>query len=280
MREAYGDQFIGVAIHAYDEMEIISPEAYPSEIRGWPAASLERTLNNIDPYYGSSNYTTDFYIAQDWEELEAEVAPAELSVEAEWNADGTISAKATANFPEALADNPYRIGFYIVADDLHNDTIYQKNYYAGGSRGEMGGYESKSQYLVDFHFNDVAIYALDYLKGNAASLPASVNANTDYDYNVSINSTEIVSIDGEALIQDTDKLYAVAMLIDSETGVVMNAAKAHVENASVVTGLSQVTGRRAQVTAIFGLDGKRRARQERGVNIVRYSDGTTRKIVR
>ena len=48
----------------------------------------------------------------------------------------------------------------------------------------------------------------------------------------------------------------------------------------LLVGLRQVTSEKGQVTSIYGLDGRRRARQERGVNIVRYSDGTSRKIIR
>jgi len=279
MRETYGDRFVGVALHNGDDMEIMASSAFPSMGSGFPCASLERTLTNIDPYYGT-NFSVDFYIAKDWEGLAAEMAPAELNVEAAWNADGTIGVTATANFPAALSDNPYRIGFYIVADDLHKATWYQSNYYAGGGSGEMGGFENESQYILDYHFNDVAIYALDYKTGNAASLPAGVAAETPYDYSVSINAGDMVNTSGETIMQDADKLYAVAMLIDSKTGVVKNAAKAHVEDAAVVTGLSQVTGHRSQVANIYGIDGKRRAKVGQGVNIVRYSDGSTRKIIR
>ena len=36
----------------------------------------------------------------------------------------------------------------------------------------------------------------------------------------------------------------------------------------------------ADVEAVYGLDGKRRNSMKRGINIIRMSDGTTRKIVK
>ena len=47
------------------------------------------------------------------------------------------------------------------------------------------------------------------------------------------------------------------------------------------TGVDNVetAGEAATVTAVYGIAGERRARMERGVNIVRMSDGTTRKVI-
>lgn len=47
------------------------------------------------------------------------------------------------------------------------------------------------------------------------------------------------------------------------------------------TGMDNVetAGEAATVTAVYGIAGERRARMERGVNIVRMSDGTTRKVI-
>ena len=47
------------------------------------------------------------------------------------------------------------------------------------------------------------------------------------------------------------------------------------------TGVDNVetAGEAAIVTAVYGIAGERRARMERGVNIVRMSDGTTRKVI-
>ena len=47
------------------------------------------------------------------------------------------------------------------------------------------------------------------------------------------------------------------------------------------TGVDNVetAGEAATVTAVYGIAGDRRARMERGVNIVRMSDGTTRKVI-
>ena len=56
LRETYGDDFIGVAYHNDDGMEIMYSNRYPNDIMGFPSAFIERT-SEVDPLYGYSNTT-------------------------------------------------------------------------------------------------------------------------------------------------------------------------------------------------------------------------------
>ena len=48
--------------------------------------------------------------------------------------------------------------------------------------------------------------------------------------------------------------------------------------ATFIDGLPEDDGVQEETVAVYGPDGQRRNRMQRGVNIVRFADGTTRKV--
>ena len=77
---------------------------------------------------------------------------------------------------------------------------------------------------------------------------------------------------------DLDKVYIVAMLLD-KNGVVVNAGKAKVA-AYDPTGVENVKNNaEATVVARYTVDGVRVSAPVKGLNIVKMSDGTTRKVM-
>ena len=61
-----------------------------------------------------------------------------------------------------------------------NDWV-QSNYYADGSMGEMGGFESMESSIVGIPYNDVAIQ-MSRIGGITGSLPSTIKAERGLSY--------------------------------------------------------------------------------------------------
>ena len=83
LRQRFGDEFIGVAYHNDDPMEIMYTNDFPSSFWGYPTAFIERS-REVDPFYGFSGYSAG--IVNDMEQYAA------IAV----NADAAVNAVASA----------------------------------------------------------------------------------------------------------------------------------------------------------------------------------------
>ncbi|MCI7424411.1 MAG: hypothetical protein MSS89_04175 [Prevotella sp.] len=91
------------------------------------------------------------------------------------------------------------------------------------------------------------------------------------------------NISQHKLIQDKSKLNVCALIIKKVTNgnqikaTIENAAKCRVESGE--TDIKQVDNEGANVvTGYYSLDGQRLNAPAKGITIVRYADGTTRKV--
>jgi hypothetical protein len=75
---------------------------------------------------------------------------------------------------------------------------------------------------------------------------------------------------------DKDKVYAVVLVVDDATGEILNAAKTKVVGEE--TGI-KATHIQSAADSFYTIDGRRLTAPQRGVNIVRNADGSTRKVV-
>lgn len=82
------------------------------------------------------------------------------------------------------------------------------------------------------------------------------------------------------LLQDKSKLKVCVLLINNNTKKIENAAKCNITDAGT-TGISTVTEEHvnATETARYTLDGRRIQTSQKGINIVKYGDGRTRKEI-
>ena len=119
-------------------------------------------------------------------------------------------------------------------------------------------------------FNDVAIQLS--CQGPSAleeSLPSSVNDTDDYEH------TYVFDIADNTLVQDKSKLRVVAVLINTQSGEVVNAEKAAVGDSSTPVQHIQTD---AKATDVYYTDmlGRRVSPNHRGIYIKTtiFSDGT------
>ncbi|MCR5365742.1 MAG: hypothetical protein K6E67_06315 [Prevotella sp.] len=280
LRTTFGDRFIGIALHQYSQQSsdamYIAKNSYASvTFGGAPSCRLDRG-EVIDPYYGSANDICDDFAAE-----MAIPAMAAIDVRGYYNEEFT-QVEAIANIT-SLFDEKYHLEFVLVADGLKGSGAgwNQANYYSSAYASQTGitkeSLPDDLQFLFDegatFNpvFNDVAIASSYFMNSNLVSdLEMTAGASTSVNYTLSLPSYSKLK---DAL--QKDQLYVVALLVD-QNGLIVNAAKAQAADASSV---SNVRSANTSVAARYTLDGRQISAPQHGINIVKMSDGTVKKVM-
>ena len=277
MGELYGDQFIGIAWHYFDSsdpMYFVNYSVPGLSYGSAPLAVVNRSSSAMDPYFNAISA-----VATTLDDLPV----VEVKVTGTFAEEDTkVNAKASV---ESLVSGDYNIVYALVADGLTGTTNKwkQKNAYSKIYAGSNGA-NSKSDLPEDLQplwdagetyfatFNDILI-ASSYTKSkNNATLPTLVeNGVVSSEYTLSMpTSTKIKSAIKH------DKVYVVAMVLDKK-GAIINAAKSLVTG---TTGIENVNNSsEATVVARYNVNGVQIAAPVKGINIVKMSDGTTRKVL-
>ena len=122
-------------------------------------------------------------------------------------------------------------------------------------------------------YNDVLISSSYVSYKNKATLPTLVaNGTVSSEYTLKMPTKTTLK---KAL--KLDQVYVVAVLLDKKTGAIVNAGRARVTGS---TGIEDVTtGTEATVVARYTVNGVQVSAPVKGVNILKMSDGTTRKVL-
>lgn len=280
MAEKYPDDFIGLAYHSSDIMEA-SNVTEPQSVPGYPAAYLDRSGSYIDPYFGSGE--NEMGIEQDWLDRCAQLTPAAIEVTADMTEDGQY-INATSRTAFVLSDTEgFTIAYALLADGLSGTGSQweQVNYYSGYSSTldiDTWNIFFNGGSSVAVEFNDVVIIAPDS-RGVAGSVPEKSTLGEWNEHEYSFTVADATSLYyGTSLVQDVQKLRVVAMLINAD-GEITNAAKCKVTvPPSAVGNISDSIEEPVEV-ARYSIDGRLLTEPERGVNIVKMSDGTAHKEI-
>ena len=223
----YPDNFIALAYHSNDAMAFTSD--FPSPVSGFPEAYINRTIS-ADPYFGHELTGYDFGIEPLIAGSIDELAPAAIEVSAKWEDDNNVNVESSIIFAE-IPDNEYRVAYVLIENDMHNPTWIQINKYGNNAEGpaslyipEMARFCEAGEAVPGIHFNDVVVAASDY-SGVANSI-TDPEMDTEIVHNYTFNDiSDIKNINGQPLVSDKGNLRAVALLIDSATGHIVNAAE-------------------------------------------------------
>lgn len=272
LSEKYGDQFIGIALHQYSKADPMYNIDYDLGFPGAPSAIVDRTTLG-DPYYNMPDAV---------EAALADYPEVAVSVSGQYNADSTqVEATATVT---SLVSGQYEVAYMLVADGLTGKTSSWKQ--ANNYNKAMGAFKSKSelpedlQYLWDEPasynqvYNDVLIASSYSASANQAEFGEFVeNGVTTGNYTLTMPTKKTLL---KAL--DKKKVSVVAVIIDPQTGVILNAGKALV--GAGTTGIITVNNSaNATVVARYAADGTKVSAPVKGLNILKMSDGTTRKVM-
>lgn len=272
MHNLYGDQFIGIALHQFNQSDPMYNASYDLGFTGAPQCMVNRSSGILMPY------------EQMPEVLKAslnEIALAEVTVAGTFAEEDT-KVNATASV-ESLVAGDYNIAFMLTADGLTGTTKSwkQSNYFCKGG----GRYNSQASMPDDLKFlwdmgssyvetyNDVLIASSYVSSNNKATLPTLVaNGTVSSEYTMKMPTKVALK---KAL--KLNQIYVVALLLDKKTGAIVNAGRARVTGS---TGIENVNNSsEATVVARYNVNGVQIAAPVKGINIVKMSDGTTRKVL-
>ncbi len=294
------------AVHHYsfsDPMFIYNYEYLGFYLEGAPGAIIDKHFV-IDPYYGAKNNTygteetprgiVDAYEAvarQDFADVKIEVSG--MFDDDEMNVDAT--ANVTYLYPNSNLD----VVFVLTADSLTGTTTNwkQSNYYYTNTQqwcinkdqAELAIFCSGGEYgksSVYIPFNDVVVSSSrtpfvitgDYITDTGHNQVPKLEAGDTNETKVAKFSIPLPA-QSTALYKaiDRNKVNVIAYVMDSN-GTVLNSVKAKVNrNPNAISGIT-VSDSNVEV-ARYNAAGQQIATPQKGINIVKYSNGTSRKVI-
>ncbi len=283
MNRLYPHDFIGISYHNGDPMEIT--ENFPSNVEGFPDAWIDR-VRETDAFAGDLDYYNyQFGIDQVWLERCEVFAPANIDVSATYNTEKTaVTATSTVAFPYNVSNNKYLVTYVLTADELSGTSSdwAQVNAYAGaeGWPASMDIFTKAGSPVEDLKFNDVAIMAPDMF-GMEGSLPETIPAEAPQTHTYTFNLAKAVSTSNQNLVQDINKLNVVALLIDTETGAIVNANKCLVTSLVGIAQFASEDDNNAASIEYFDIAGRKLSpAQATGVVLkkISYKDGSAKSL--
>lgn len=278
MLSLYPDDFIPVVFHGGND-PMATMGAFPNYVPGYPHCWIDRAFD-CDPYDGL--YSDEFFgMEKTFLERQALPAPADVDVEALMDDDFNINVKATVNFVE-IPDNDFRLAYLLLEDGMKGDgpSWAQSNYYAGNKPEryipEMERFCNGSAYITDIEFNEVVVMAPDVMgvEGSVGFTDTDIPVEHEYQFP---DVRDAKNLYGQPVVQDTERLTVVALLIDTSDGHIANAAKVKVRSLSGVDRVSDEIPEAVEVVWM-NCGGQVLDAPARGVNvrITKYSDGTSK----
>ena len=285
----FGDGFIGIAVHGGNDPMVI--DAYSDileNVHGFPSCTLDREVE-ADPFFGSTygiGSEPSYGIRDDVERQLDKLTPASLALTTQWgDADKTIiNVTSSLKLIYPRTDTPaYSIAYVLCANGLEGtDASWMQNNdfslpMAQSFKNDpyLGWLTEAGGRIRDIVYNDVAVEAYDIDNGLSLSKGNEVWTGDNW---VEIDN-RVLSIEGNHLIQDKEKLNLVAMIIDDADGHIINAVKVAVGDSSFSMREEITADGTPEISAIFDMYGLRRDRLSKGINIVLYSDGSSKKII-
>ncbi len=268
LTKKHPDDFIGIAVHQGDKIAI---GGYKSPVAGRPGL----------PYvWASRRAKVSGYTGEDlYREAKARGAVMDIDVKAEWNASGNaINVQSTTTFRTNMPNANYALAYVVVEDGMHNANWSQANSYDGltgllAENEEMDVFVKGGRVVYGLKYNHVARAFLGIDSGMEGSLPKNVVADRGIKHQAMFEG-----VGRNWTPQNKKNLRVVVMVIDNTTHNVVNGAHCPIKPYNT-TGIANpnATAQRVEV-ARFNLKGQRLSAPERGINIVKYSDGTVEKV--
>ncbi len=234
-------QFIGIAVHngSNDPMVVT---AYDDNIGdyipgGYPRGGVDRVENG--------NPSADNFLAMHNERV-ATVVPCEVtSLTAEHNAaTDKINVSVDSEWYGNISGN-YRFSCVLVEDDVlgDDDGFLQVNYYDGGANGPMAfppginnefdfatGGDPADPYQFDGYDHVARYLSNNDILGNAGSLPSG-------QVSMGIHSYTFNPIPA-SFVDDVNKAHAIVMIVNSETGEILNAQIASIQSDASISEIN------------------------------------------
>lgn len=223
IKEHYPDNFSLVGVHYGDEMQADSYSGFINDyIQGFPTLLLDRK-EELDI---TSEAKIESLFKSLVDKIQTEKAYAKVELKGVMNPSKTWIRLNTSTEFFYNSTAPHTLSFVLVEDGV--GPYMQQNYYAGGSKGKMFGWEEKGS-KVAVTFDDVARELVGY-PGVENCVISTAKPGEKYagQMDISLASTT-----------NPDNSYVYAIVVNDITGEVVNTARidkfeeAEIENAAV-----------------------------------------------
>ncbi len=269
MSKRHPDDFIGIAIHSRDAVGINGYSGRGTPINGYPTVWASRR-STVKGYSGE-----DFYI-----DAKNRGAEMDIEVQAEWDVRKTsISVQSFTTFRRSLSNARYALAYVIIEDGMQSRNWAQANYFSGMYEYERENSEFKmftraGNPAYGLKYNHVAREFKGIEWGLDNSLPSRVTADKAISHKVTFSN-----IGTYWQPQNKNNLHVVVLVIDRSSNYIVNAARCSI-GAHGTTGVEAVNTQTERVeVARFNLKGQRLSAPEPGINVVKYNDGTVKKVL-
>lgn len=280
------DDCIGIAVHSGDVMEnsYLSGLSNIANWEGLPSGVVARQYDGVDPGY--------FDVAAD-KVLASEPVYCAIDLNAQTDkATRTISSTASFTFAADAQGADYKLAYVLTENNVHHPGDSEYSQYnaaysnAGTTKGgEMGGWELLPVAVSadDMWYHDVARYYDGDFLGNAGLLPEAIAAGKT----IQVERTIVIP---DSCADDLDNCELIVMLVSAADNHIVNAERVKLnpdapELVDVaarylqLNGIETVRPEGTRQQAIYNINGVRLQHPQRGINIIRYSDGKSRKVI-
>ena len=269
MQKHYPESFIGIAAHDGDVLSTPDYAYVLAKYRGRPYVLMNRTTR-VNSFVPKS-------------ELERERdagADMDVDISAVWDeGKKKISITSTTTFRLDTSEGNYALA-YVLTEDGIKTTRAQNNNFAGdmtlkGVSEEAEFFMNSGQAVYNMTNNHVAIAAKHITNGLEGIVKAPFVADKPI-----VHETSFDNIAQYRKIQNKDNLSVCVLLFDKSNGQIVNANKCKIQTANA-TGIESTTSgnKEKHVVARYTINGEFISTPVKGINIVKYSDGTTKKEV-
>ncbi|MBR1711836.1 MAG: hypothetical protein IJ722_00300 [Alloprevotella sp.] len=254
---AYPEDAIWISVHCgSDPMAVADYQGVFNRIGLAPSGLMNRTLR-ADPYYGSQLPRNGFGLDKDVEADQKAVSEAAISLSApQMDKNGHIRFSTDVLFHYDRDDAPYALGFVLLADGLKSDATEwnQANSYPNWTGTTIFDTNDPDLYywakqgtvLSNVEYNNVAIAAEGVEKGIAGTIKAPIRMGETQNY------SHEMELGFNKLAQNLYRLSIVALLFNTETGEIVNAAKQPVNVSDEFVGTSATAADFSKLLALAG----------------------------
>ena len=269
LSHTFGDDFVGIAVHVDDPLTCWD---YYSKAKGnrFPTVDMNRS------------HRLGYVLGVDEFKAEQEAgADMDLEVSAVWDENkNNIIVTPVVTFRVNRDETPYGFAYVLTEDGMTDSRWVQNNAYSGshGDRGVTKEFDEiidSPGEIRNLKNNFVAIAA----EGVKVPLIGYIKAPIKADETQS-HTYVFKNINSKNVILKKENLRVCVLLINTNTGKIENAAKCSISEFST-TAISPVSEetRTAVEAERYTLDGRRIMTPQKGINIVKYSDGRVSKEV-
>ena len=269
LSHTFGDDFVGIAVHVDDPLTCWD---YYSKAKGnrFPTVDMNRS------------HRLGYVLAVDEFKAEQEAgADMDLEVSAVWDkSKNNITVTPVVTFRVNRDEAPYGFAYVLTEDGMTDSRWVQNNAYSGshGDRGVTKEFDEIIDSPGEIHNlknNFVAIAADGVMSARTGHLKAPIKADETQSHTYVFKN-----IKSKNVIQKKENLRVCVLLINTNTGKIENAAKCSISEFSTTAISSVSEGTHTVVEAErYTLDGRRITTPQKGINIVKYSDGRVSKEV-